>query len=621
MKFQEFCQYLQRIEKVSSRIAMTKDLAELFQALRESASLQPVIANGQQSEMEAAAYLIQGNLLASYESLEFQLSEKMLLRALARLSQVPEENGASSLFASLDQHFVAPSSQVLERLQKRYKALGDMGELFEETLATLPKKPGEGLSILAVYKDLRQIAEASGTGSQEKKLELLVALLEKIEPLSARYLSRMILGKMRLGFATMTLLDALSWSKTASKTESADLEKAFQKKADLGKLAQSYLIRYPKLTAKELLEHYQVELGIPIVAALCQRLNSSQEIIEKMQQVYAEPKYDGLRVQIHYSRKAFADGSHCKAFTRNLENVTAMFPELSALASHLHCDSAIFDSEAIGIDKETGKFVAFQETIQRKRKHEVAAKAAELPIRFFVFDLLFLNGRSLLEEKIEERKKLLAEVLEDSAVAEKTKAQRISDPEELKNFHEAQLAKGLEGAVMKKTGSEYVPGRKGWRWVKIKEEEGSRGKLSDTIDCVMMGYYFGKGKRQSFGIGALLVGVVATDANGNLEVKSLSKIGTGLTDEQFREIKKLADQLAIQENQKPVLYQVDESLYPDRWLEPGLILEIAADEITQSPIHAAGVALRFPRLVRIRGDKDLMAATTLQELKQIRIAE
>jgi DNA ligase-1 len=426
---------------------------------------------------------------------------------------------------------------------------------------------------------------------------------------------------MRLGFSTMTLIDALSFVKNNSKLDSSNLERAFFKKADLGKLATAYLLEQADLSSEELLQTYQVEIGVPVLPVLCQRLNSASEIIEKMGEVVAEPKYDGLRVQIHIKHDLFADsGLSYKAFTRNLEDVTHMFPELAEIASKFKVKNCILDTEAIALDKKTGKFLSFQETIQRKRKHGVADKANELPICFYAFDLILLNDEVLLDQELLERKAQLANILSDSQFIKKTEFSLISDPEKLKAFHEEQLALGLEGAVMKQKKSTYVAGRKSWRWVKIKEEEGSQGKLSDTIDCLMLGYYVGKGKRQAFGIGALLVGVLDKSENGDLLVRSLSKIGTGLTDEQFREVKKIADQHLSPNNQKPVFYDVNKNLTPDFWLEPYLVLEIAADELSKSPIHTAGVAMRFPRLVQIRYDKKFEDVTTVEELASIHIA-
>lgn len=625
MFFRDFSVYLQRIENVSARLEITSILAELFKDLSSSTGNKT-----NEKEIILATYLMQGSLVPSYLSLEFQMSEKMLIKTLARL-QVKNGFGESSvddsLFAAVDKNLFRDSTFLETSLLAEYKKVGDIGELFEQKLSSFvnPKmiidENDQDLSIEEVYDFLKEIAITSGIGSQDKKIELLANLLQKLNPLSAKYISRIILSKMRLGFSTMTLIDALSFVKNDSKIDSANLEKTFFKKADLGKLAAAYLLEKKDLTSLELLKDYQLEIGVPILPVLCQRLNSAHEIIEKMGEVVAEPKYDGLRVQIHIDKNGFSDtGLKYKAFTRNLDNVTHMFPELAAVVDCLSVKNCILDTEAICLDKQTGKFLSFQETIQRKRKHGVSDKASELPICFYAFDLLSLDDKSLIDEELTLRKLKLEQVLNDGVFIKKTKYLLINDAEKLKAFHEEQLRLGLEGAVMKQKDSQYVSGRKSWRWVKIKEEEGSQGKLSDTIDCLMLGYYVGKGKRQSFGIGALLVGVLDVSKNGEIMVRSLSKIGTGLTDDQFKEVKKLADQNLTKNNQKPEFYDVDKNLFPDFWLEPKIVLEIAADEISKSPIHSAGVALRFPRLVQIRADKNFEDATTLEELSSIHIA-
>lgn len=599
MYFSVFATHLHQIEQHSKRLEITAVLRDLFRQLDAA-------------EMEQATYLLQGGLTPNYISLEFQMSEKLLLRALAQLAPLGAATQASapSLFAETD--LAQQQQAAVTTLQKRYKQLGDIGQLFWEVLGERGQTTDNQLTIATVYERLRQLALASGVGSQERKLDLLADLLIQLDPLSGKYISRIILGKLRLGFSTMTILDALSFAKTDSKQDSKLLELAFQKKADLGKLAKSYLLDFADRSSEEFLASYQVEWGVPVLPALCQRLNSAQEIIDKMGTVVAEAKYDGLRVQLHIKSGA------CRAFTRNLEDVTHMFPELAQLPGLIKARNCILDSEAIGINPATGAFLPFQDTIQRKRKHDVAAKAAEVPLRFYVFDILLLDDQSLIEQPFTVRRQQLERVVEDGELIQKTAYELISEPSKLRLFHEAQLAAGLEGAVMKQPDSIYMSGRKGWRWVKIKEEEGSQGKLSDTIDCVLLGYYLGKGKRQVFGIGALLVGVLDRDDEGQPQVKTLSKIGTGLTDEQFREVKALADQHRVE--QPPAVYAVDKHLHPDVWLAPQLVLEIAADEISQSPIHSAGVALRFPRLVRIRHDKAWQDATTLTELGEIKIA-
>ncbi|KKT34247.1 MAG: putative DNA ligase, partial [Candidatus Gottesmanbacteria bacterium GW2011_GWB1_44_11c] len=356
-----------------------------------------------------------------------------------------------------------------------------------------------------------------------------------------------------------------------------------------------------------------------VMPALCQRLNHAAEIIEKMGEVAAEQKFDGTRVQIHFKRKGFGDGATVKTYTRNLEENSQMFPELSRLGEWVKGDEAVFDSEAVGIDIKTGQILPFQVTITRKRKHGVSETAKAIPLRFYLFDILAFDGRTLLAEPYFERRKVLAEAIKENKTVVVDETHRTSDPVELHKWHEEYLAEGFEGAVIKKWDGPYLPGRQGWNWVKIKEKEGSTG---DTLDLVVMGYYRGRGKRTVFGLGAFLVGVRKDDppsrkaTEGQGKVVTIAKIGTGLSDDQFRDLKKRLDGLVVAE--MPKEYEVDKALVADVWVEPKVVVEIAADEITKSPVHSAGVALRFPRLVKFRDDKDLAGVTTLAEVEEIR---
>lgn len=631
MQFSEFSQRLEQLEQTNSRLEMMYQLAELYKTV-------PI------DEIKIASYLMQGSLVPAYLSLEFQLSVKMVMRALAVLyGEYSQMAGAEvSLFGEINDE-----SSVLQ-LTNRYKKTGDIGQVAYEITAgwheyvSEKKQPISQIhsstenSILQVYDQLVAIARERGEGSQERKLQKLVQLFQSSDQVSAKFIARIVVGKLRLGFSAMTLLDALSWAVTQSKKHRVLLENAYQNRADIGELAVVYLqlaqeleheleIKLAKETkpseSKEFLEiierklqeRYEVATGIPVVPALCQRLNSAKEIIEKMGTVIAEPKYDGLRVQIHYSKKGFVDGTHVRAFTRNLDEVTHMFPELLELGTALKVDECVLDSEAIGYDPATEKLLPFQETITRKRKHDVGEASEKVPIRFFIFDVLFSGNTMLLKKSLRERKDLLKNIIIENRTIKITEYIVTSDPKELHDFHEQKLLEGLEGAVIKQIDSHYQSGRKGWSWVKIKESEGNSGKLKDTLDLVVMGYYFGRGKRSQFGVGAFLVGVLAEQKNGIQEIKTIAKIGTGLSDEQFKELKQRGDALAV--SQKPQEYEVVKGLIPDIWMSPELVVEIAADEITKSPNHSAGVALRFPRLVGFRDDKSWTDATTIAELK------
>lgn len=593
MTFSDFAQHLKKIEAVSARLEITAQLSRLFAELKEE-------------EIPYAVYLSLGRLVPEYVPLEFQLSAKMIVRVLSKhLAKNPDIYGdglpTATLFAEADDGLYE------DKVTRLYKEIGDIGE----TAESIFEKSFSGRSavtISEVYATLRKIAEEQGSGSQERKVLGLLELFEQLDPTSVRFVARIVVGKLRLGFSIKTVLDALSWTKYGNKSDSEALEELFQRKADLGLLSQAYL-REKDISDVE--KNYHIELGVPVVPALCQRLNSAAEIIAKMPKVIVEPKYDGLRIQIHIGTDE--NGKRwVRSFTRNLEETSHMFPELVESLSELKCEECILDGEVVGVDKKTGKILAFQETSTRRRKHGVETKAAELPVKFFLFDVLLKDGKIMLNTPLFERKKILADMAHTTADTFLVAPFIVtSDAEELHEYHSRQLSEGLEGAVIKQYDSPYKSGRKGWRWVKIKEEEGASGKLNDTLDCIVMGYYRGRGKRTAFGVGAFLVGLLGEDG----KIYTIAKIGTGLTDEQFRELKKRIDTHIARE--KPAAYEVHKNLLPDGWVDPALVVEIAADEITRSPVHSAGQALRFPRLVRFRDDKSYADATTLNELEHI----
>ena len=600
MTIAKFSEYLNTLETTSSRLEITAILSTLLKEL-------------DLDEIRPACYLLQGQLLPQYSGLEFQIAVKTVIKVLARLSPGNETSDSATLFGDQD------LSRAESEVEKTYKSVGALGKVAAQIVEerTQHGKGATGkLAVSDVYSALLEVANDSGAQSQQRKQDKLVELFEKLDELSAKFVVRILLGRLRLGFSDMTIMDALSWAMCGDKSEREMLESAYQRRADIGKLATEYLQQHDLTNRHALLaEQYSIELGVPVVPALCQRLNSATEVIEKMTEVIAEPKYDGLRVQIHFRKGAAGQPALMRTFTRNLEESSAMFPELEDVAKRLNCDSCILDGEAIGYDPKTGHMIPFQQTMQRKRKHGVAEKAAEVPIRFYVFDVLYLDGKNLINTPLTQRKEILAQLFKDDDVLVHTEGMTTKDPGTLKLYHEEMLAEGLEGIVMKQSSAGYQSGRKGWSWVKMKEAEGKTGKLSDTLDVIVMGYYAGRGKRAEFGIGAFLVGVLDEKTQ---QVLTLAKIGTGLTDEILVEVKKRCDALltAVQ----PPAYIVHKMLTPDKWCSPSLVVEVAADELTTSPIHSAGQALRFPRFIKFRDDKSWDEATTVEELKSIKIA-
>jgi DNA ligase-1 len=327
-----------------------------------------------------------------------------------------------------------------------------------------------------------------------------------------------------------------------------------------------------------------------------------------MEEVDVQYKYDGFRVQIH------KNGDEIRMFSRNLEEMTHMFPELTIAAKkQIKAKNVILDSEALAYNPESEEFLPFQETTKRRRKHGIEEMALKLPLKAFVFDILYKDGKQLLDEPLKKRMEILKEVISEDDVLIKTKNQTVKDPKTLSLLLEDAISKGLEGLVVKRLESGYEAGGRNFNWVKLKRH--SSGELNDTIDCVVLGYISGKGKRTAFGAGALLVGVYDKKQD---EFVTVSKIGTGLTDNEWREIHKRGD--AIKVDNKPA--RVNSSIIPSVWIKPEIVIEILADEITRSPIHTAGktekdpgYALRFPRLVSFREkDKKAEDATTVDEL-------
>ena len=593
MKFKELAIYLDRLEKTASRIEITEILAELFNKLSAE-------------EIDKAVYLLLGKLAPNYEGIVFNVAERMMMRALS---------GAYGI----DQKEVI----------KKFKELGDLGDTSCK-LAQITNHKSQITNFLVsqVYDTLKKIAQDEGEGSQERKIEAMADLLKSLDLLSVRFVARIPVGKLRLGFSDITILDALSWMKNGDKSAKKELEKAYFVLPDVGQLAK--LVK--KMGIKKAVEKVHPEVGVPVLPMLAQRLKSPDEMIAKMGTVAVEPKYDGLRMLIHYRKVDHSQKGRkefIRAFTRNMNLIeTEVFPELTKVGKLIKATEVILDTEAVGMDSKRQRIVDFQKTMQRRRKHEVGKSAGEVPLQFQVFDILLKDGKNLLNKTYLERRKELKKVLGDCGrrdVLRVDEYEITDNPDRIRKLHKQYLKKGLEGVIVKKIDGKYVSGRTGWRWVKMKEEESAKAKLADTVDAVIMGYYAGRGKRSQFGLGGFLVGVLA-NKNQESRIKNqefeegkiytLTKVGTGLTDEQFRELKKRLVKLEI--GKKPKEYgKVAKNLIPDIWVSLDLVVELAADEVTKSSVHSAGYALRFPRLVKFRDDKSVEQITTVEEIKKL----
>jgi len=589
MKFQKLAIFFDKIEKTTSRLEITRLLANLFKKLNPS-------------EIEKTVLLLQGRVAPLYEKIEFGMAEKMVVKA-------------AILALNLENKFFV----------NQYKKIGDLGVTVEYFKRQTPSFEEKQLSIDKVFTTLYQLAITSGEGSQEKKISFLSTLIRQLDSLSCRYIVRIPIGILRLGLSDMTILDSLSWMEKEDKSLRKVIENAYHVRPNLGHLSK--LLKEKGVVS---LKNITPQVFTPILMMKAERLSSAKEILEKIGQCAVESKYDGFRLQIHYSK----DKNQIKIFSRNLEEVSQMYPDIvEGVKNEIKVKNIIFEGEAIGFDPQTGNFLSFQETVQRKRKYNIEEKSKEIPLKLFAYEILFLNDKNLIHHPFNQRrKKLQSVIVKKKDIFKKTillsSQYIVKEEKKLEFLFDEAISYGLEGIVAKKLDGVYQAGARGWNWIKFKRSYSS--KIKDTIDCLVMGYDMGKGKRASFGIGAFLVGVF--DEKNDAYV-TVAKIGTGLSDEEWRLLFQKCQIVKVKK--QPKNYLVDKTMKCDFWMEPKIVVEIRADEITRSPIHTAGrkmkpsktgeareidipgFALRFPRLERFRDDKNSNEVTTLYELESL----
>ncbi|MBV9546229.1 MAG: ATP-dependent DNA ligase [Chloroflexi bacterium] len=568
MPFSRISQAFDALEGTSSRKQLTTILADLLKDVAADAIAQ-------------ITYLIQGRVAPLYEPVEFGLGERSIERAVA------------------EAYGLEPGE-----VRQRYARTGDLGLVVADVAAESAEP--SNLSVQHVFNELLQIANTSGSGSGERKLALLRGLLHALDPVSAKHLVRIPLGNNRLGVGDATILAAFNEARlSGTKADQLILEDAYNRTSDLGLVAQTLWAR-----GVGGLRELQVTVGRPIRPQLAERLPDVPSLLDKLGgRAHAQRKFDGVRVQLHLDRTQ-PEGHQVRLFSRSLEDMTGMFPELvDGVLKQVEAKTAILDSEALAFNPLSEEFLPFQETTRRRRKHGIDDLATELPLKAMVFDAMYRDGQPLLDKPLMERIETLQAMVRGTDVLQAEDGVVIDDAQRLDVLFEDALERGLEGLVVKRLDSPYQAGARNFNWVKLKRH--SRGALEDTVDCVLLGYFVGRGKRVGLGVGALLVGVYDADSD---EFKTVTKIGTGLSDEQWREVGERA--APFRSDDRPA--RVSSKITPSVWLEPKIVVEVLADEITVSPNHTAGYALRFPRVIRFReADKRPEDATTLSELVEL----
>lgn len=572
MLFSELAELFERLEATSKRLEMFEILSEFFKKVSKE-------------EIDKVVYLCEEQLLPPFKGLEIGMAEKMVEKAIAKVS-----------------------NKSTEEITKLYKKLGDLGLVAQEILTkkrtTLftTKAP----TISEVYNSLFKIAQITGSGSVERKIDSLAGLLIRVSAKEAKFIVRFVLGSLRLGIGDPTIMDSLSKAITGDRTKlRAEIERAYNLCSDLGLVAKSLMEK-----GETGLKQFKVQLGSPIRMALAERLPTAEEIIKKIGKCAVETKYDGLRLQIH------KQNDKVEIFSRNQERMTHMFPDIvQGIKKQIKAKTAIIEGEAVAFNETTGEFFPFQVTITRKRKYEIEKRAKEAPLVLFTFDLLYVDGKDMTQKPYIERTKLLDEIIKKGFTIRHAERIITDDPKELEKFFNENIERGTEGIIAKRLDAPYQAGARNFNWIKLKRSY--KGELKDTIDVVIVGYFKGRGLRAKFGIGALLAAVYEDKTD---TFKTIAKIGSGLSEEKWLEIRKLLDKIKLEHKAA----RLDSEIKADVWCQPRYVFTVIADEITLSPTHTAGktkekpgFALRFPRIQGWIRDKKPEDATTVKEIEKL----
>ena len=571
MEFAILANVLAKMEATKKRLELTQYLVELFQDTPNE-----VIAR--------IVYLLQGKLRPDFEGVELGVAEKLAVRAIAKSSGMP-----------------------IKKIESEYRKKGDLGNaatiiLEQKTQTTFL---AEDITVERVYDTLYKIASLEGSRSQDMKMKYISSLLNDATPIEASFILKILLGTLRLGIAENTVMDALAIAYTSSKENRKILERAYNVSSDLGQVAE--------IIANEGLDgitKFEVKLFNPIRPMLADRVKSESDAIEKMGKRFAaEYKLDGERVQLHISNEKVI------LFSRSLENITSYYPDIvEKIPNMINASEVILEAEAVAINEDTGEFLPFQELMHRRRKYKIEKAVTQYPITINFFDVLFHNGKSCLELPYEQRRKTLENIVKENDFAKYVPMEIVTNENEIEEVLENSINSGCEGLMLKMLDKPYQAGARGNYWLKLKREY--RNELGDSLDLVVIGAFFGKGRRTGR-YGTLLLATYDDDQD---VFTSICKVGTGFTDEDLDQLYQiLSNKVTIKKNPR-----IDSDMEADVWFEPELVLEVVASEITLSPIHKAardtirknaGLALRFPKFTgKIRIEKTAEDASTNQEV-------
>ena len=571
MKFAEIAEFFERMEVTSKRLELTEILVELLK-------------NTPINVISKVTYLIQGKLRPNFEGVELGIAERLAMKAISKSAGVS-----------------------MKKIEDSYKVGGDLGVTAANILKqkTQTTFSAESITLERVYDTLFKIAKLEGRGSQDMKIKYISSLLNDATTNESKFILKILLGTLRLGIAENTLMDALAIAFTDEKSNRVLIENAYNVSSDLGYVSE--------VVAKQGIngiKKFEIAIFNPIRPMLADRVKSEEDAIKKFQDEFAaEYKLDGERAQIHKK------GNEIIIFSRSLEKITQYYPDIvEKIPNLLICDECILEAEVVAINEDTGNFLPFQELMHRRRKYKLEKAVSDYPITVNFFDILFLNGKKIIDLPYIERRNNLLKIVKDDKFVKVIPMSIIKNEGDVLEILENSINSGCEGLMLKMLQSPYRAGMRGSNWLKLKREY--QNELGDSLDLIVIGAFFGKGRRTGR-YGTLLL---ASYNSENDTFPSICKVGTGFTDESLDQLYQiLSPNVTIKKNSK-----IESDMNADVWFEPSLVIEIVASEITLSPIHKtgfnilrkeSGLALRFPKFTgKIRSEKNIEDASTDEEV-------
>ena len=571
MEFSIISEMFEMMEKTTKRIELTNILVELLKKTPKK-----IIPN--------VVYLLQGIIRPNFEGVELGIAEKLAIRAISKSAGLP-----------------------IKKIEDDYREGGDLGLTASNILKikTQTTFTAEKITVERVYETLFKIAKLEGKGSQDLKMKYISSLLNDATPLEAKFVIKILLGTLRLGIAENTVMDALAIAFTGKKENRVQIENAYNVSSDLGKV--SLIVATDGIDE---IKKFKISLFSPIRPMLADRVQSEKDAIKKMpEQFVAEYKLDGERVQIHKQSDKIV------LFSRRLENITQYYPDIvERIGKTLNVNEGVFEAEIVPINENTGEFLPFQELMHRRRKYKLDKAVSQYPITVNFFDVLYYDKKDCLNLECSERRKILEQIVHEDNFSKLVPMLFVKNENEVEDFLENSINAGCEGLMLKDPSAPYRAGMRGSNWLKLKREY--RNELGDSLDLIVIGAYFGRGRRTGL-YGTLLL---ATYNPENDNLPSICKVGTGFTDESLDQLYQiLSNKVTLKKNPRIV-----SEMEADIWFEPELVLEIVASEITLSPIHktgldlirkSSGFALRFPKFTgKIRYEKAVEDASTGEEV-------